>query len=1215
MARAELEAAKQSLAFEDSADAFWGLRHRIASSALSAIPVVPATRVLAPHSTSFGLPNLVTDVVGLDPSDAYSRPSPSPESESTVLRASADNVASSSSKVDGGKPCRNVQESQVGTDSPDFQVAKTAAGRLAAATKAALRSALPFVSNLVVSEWPDKKEMTALIGVPDAWTARVSLSSLHKGTALFQVFKVDILIASDPEAPGKLSRRSHGGASSSVEHAVVLRKLANDRIAAAADAVPSNGSDEHRDVVMLTALHDLLTFEVCAPLVHHHLREQAAAMMSSPWSSSISVEFPSSTNSGVQPLILKYWIQNRQSASLRIDEIRKRRSVWVTKKPAVIASATAAQTQPASLQASSQASAQAGAIHDKNQNLGSFGANAQSPELESGESWLSRDGLTVTASSSESGMLQIVHNPPLPGVDVIRAQNFQAECGLNLTRLNLESLLLAAVNTRAASRLASIKEFLARQFMPQRIPRRFLVQTPPETTLLQYPSRATEKTALLVQFPGNPSSGVQVVVSLRTGGLRIQPYGSAGLAARMSSEVKQKLWTGDNHFSTALDEESAVSVVVHALRHRVKLDVAARSVCSLDIGVSYTLPPGTASVAATGSPDRTATQLIPPFAPLERHGPRRFVTLSPPPQSPDAPHGSTGSWLDIDESSRRMWKHSTNSRPTNPATAQKRPRLTYATTRDALVFIQESVIMRSQPRFPGMFPSSSSSNDISEPAGKSMGSSEAEFIDRYNGSAASAAAWAVTRDVVERRLRRDALLRAFVAASVASSVQTNRSRATDDGDMHIETASRTLLKLKCEPIPARSAELLLRGNDAWQIRLSLLPPIFDSTNESSVDWRSYIRKNAGSRGTAGPAEDDGTGRSSSGNTTLNARKRSRVNAFADDMSGNLWSVGVSCVGSILTFTYPVANAATVRSFFRDLTRARTAAALARGVPPSRFYTVLRRSPIRIVVGIGPFGKASKSNLRGTDSSENQDLNRVNVRDAQKPLYIATVEYVYSKGHTGGFNMSFSPPKDAMMTLAPSIEEALDASGGQVGGILAGLLERACPIAAAIQSALPEERRRIKFLTALRARAIFEPPTQPGPGSSTASSQGGTQASKGGKIEFCVDMDARGGGDFVKVIDVGRASSVLFEQGLHPRSSYGSMSQADQHGTGVARASEFASLSKWDEITARLSARGAAQPQRAVSTVLMKMEELEGFLTELVASTSDCTATIGGERQL
>jgi hypothetical protein len=550
----------------------------------------------------------------------------------------------------------------------------------------------------------------------------------------------------------------------------------------------------------------------------------------------------------------------------------------------------------------------------------------------------------------------------------------------------------------------------------------------------------------------------------------------------------------------------------------------------------------------------------------------------------------------------------------------KRPRLTYATTNDALVYIQESSFSGAHGLWAGYgdkredigesvksaLPSCRSTSKAKHAVGHRAGQSkcresdsfgfwrvdDAEATDRYSGSAASAAAWAVTQDVVERRLRRDSLLRAFVAANVASDAQAHRLKSSDDGDLHIETASRTLLKVKCEPLPVRCAELLLRGNDAWQVRLSLLPPIFDSSTDLfSHDCDGEIKTSDEVDGTVKMSQPEAiTVQESAG---VKRRRQCAVEGIVhemdrlEDVSGNLWSVGVSCVGPTLTFTYPSASAASVRSFFRDLTRARTAAALARGVPPSRFYTVLRRSPVRIVVGIGPFdmipGDVDSHAIAHTSNAVGKP---VGTAGRPAPLYTATVEYVYSKGNTGGFSLNFSPSKQTMEELAPLIEEALDASGGQVGSILAGLLERACPVAAAAQSAVHERvRNRVRFVTALRVRAVFQSIELPAFGGNCENSAAGSSSSiLSGQPTYCVDIDARGGGGLVKVIDVGRATAVMMQQGL------------------VQRPVEHLPLPKWDTIISVHSEKGAAQKQRAGSTVVVRMERLEHFLTDLVMSS-------------
>mmetsp|Transcript_2814 Transcript_2814/g.8597 ORF Transcript_2814/g.8597 Transcript_2814/m.8597 type:complete len:1020 (+) Transcript_2814:105-3164(+) len=558
----------------------------------------------------------------------------------------------------------------------------------------------------------------------------------------------------------------------------------------------------------------------------------------------------------------------------------------------------------------------------------------------------------------------------------------------------------------------------------------------------------------LVVILRRPGSGLEFRSSQRTGAMRVRVFGIAKIAVFSGSYDEVKLWQGEKPFAGFSEEAMELISAIRNVSRKMQLEAAATAMCVLDVGATRTLPPGTAWVAASSSADPPACQLVPPFAPLERRWPRRFLTLSDPPVVKSPAFDGT--------------------RP--------KPRLTYASTSDGLVFIQE-----------GVFP-------------------DGEY--RYSGSAVAAASWAVAREAVERRLRRDSLLRAFSAANVASPANASSSYGQcDESEFDVDTASRTLLRVKCEPLPVQKAELLLRGNYAWQIRLSLLPAIFDSTDAVQGD------EETGSRGSS-------------------------------------WSVGLSCVDSTLTFTYPSANASSVRSFFRDLTRARTAAALARGVPSSSLYTVIRRSPVRLIVAIGE-GVASSS-----------------------PCTV-TVEYVYSKGNAGGFSVTFSPAKATFVQLAPLVEETLDASGGSVGTVLAGLLERACPIAAAAEASVREKGNgRIRFVTALRIRAIFYPSV---PGSAPNKS-----APAGDRPAHAVDVDARNGGGIAKVIDVGRATAIMTAQSFAQRG-------------GAQRRHKFAPVPMWDELVDELAQRDIAVSICANSIVFLKVEHLENFLANLVRS--------------
>eukprot|EP00173_Palmaria_palmata_P001383 Plantae.Rhodophyta-Palmaria_palmata.ctg1763.p1 GENE.Plantae.Rhodophyta-Palmaria_palmata.ctg1763~~Plantae.Rhodophyta-Palmaria_palmata.ctg1763.p1 ORF type:complete len:246 (+),score=30.73 Plantae.Rhodophyta-Palmaria_palmata.ctg1763:107-739(+) len=86
------------------------------------------------------------------------------------------------------------------------------------------------------------------------------------------------------------------------------------------------------------------------------------------------------------------------------------------------------------------------------------------------------------------------------------------------------------------------------------------------------------------------------------------------------------------------------------------------------------------------------------------------------------------------------------------------------------------------------------------------------------------------------------------------------------------------------------------------------------------------------------------------------------------------------------------------------------------------------------------------------------------------------------------------------------------------------------------------------------------------------------------------MDARGGGGLVKVIDVGRATTVMCQQGPAPRPSSSSRE-------------EHTALENWQRTIDALAKTGGAQRQKAGSTVIVKVEVLEQFLSDLVRSTA------------
>lgn len=989
----------------------------------------------------------------------------------------------------------------------DDDAVRDAASRLGLATRSAVRDCVAAIEGIHVVEWrAGASDICVRVSAPGLWAANVSLDGLDAKTALFRCHQVSVFVDSDPDALGvpdqpcmHSGEEDASGLRSSLSPAqeATIRGLADDRMseaAAAASAAASMDSIVDRMQVMLCAFGEMLATEVCAPLVMVHLRTQAGALKTSSWGEAVEVEGDQAEPCQKTPITIRYWKDSAKAASVAITPCRSA----------------------------------AGGMEEARKSMMAIDAGA---------------GMTKQMTEVcpipllKRKLITISHYPPLPGY---AGKDYFSFIEDQSHALNLEALLEACVRVRSAERLMHVAEAVLLQRERLKVHTKCLtlrstcMGNEERVKLMgtQMNFRPESDEALVIHLHPDRCTGMEIRVAPRTGALRVRPFGSASLSVPTAQRNQEnRSWCGERHIATKAEEEFVVTQVLFNVRSNCKLDAAARAVCALDIGVSNTLPPGTASVAATASADRAASQLVPPFAPLERRSPRRFLTLSPPPPPKDPPNGILRSFVTAVGNIRGC--------QTRDGAISKRPRLTYATTSDALVFIQES----------------SFANDdrcsLDKPAkrrrtGKAVyrpGPGDMDDVDRYSGTAAAAAAWAVTRDVVERRLRRDSLLRAFVAANVASAAHTHHLKTGDEGALHLESASRVLLKVKSEPLPVRRAELLLRGSDAWQVRLSLLPPIFDSTDPALAMG-----------GTRGAAVESG------------------VRDTGDQ--GNLWTVGVACGGSQLTFTYPSANAASVRSFFRDLTRARTAAALARSVPPSPYYRVLRRSPVRIVVGIGPFRAApGAAEANGAGHAH------------QVPSYSATVEYVYSKGNSGGFSLTFSPTKPTMNMLAPFIEEALDASGGQVGGILAGLLERACPVAAAAESAVRERGNgRIRFVTALRVRAVF-----------AGVEQSGADASRRAQVAHAVDVDARGGGGVVTVIDVGRATAVMIQQGFANKGGHSASA------SGATRKSDFVLVPKWDEIVGRFCQQGFAEAQRAGSTVVLQMGKLEGFLTALVSS--------------
>jgi hypothetical protein len=245
------------------------------------------------------------------------------------------------------------------------------------------------------------------------------------------------------------------------------------------------------------------------------------------------------------------------------------------------------------------------------------------------------------------------------------------------------------------------------------------------------------------------------------------------------------------------------------------------------------------------------------------------------------------------------------------------------------------------------------------------------------------------------------------------------------------------------------------------------------------------------------------------------------------------SVSYSSETRELTLRHQDAGAAGVAKCVSDLTRARTLAALMNGVTArsSALYQVVRRSPTSV-------------ELCAADM-------RVGVGLTQ-----------------GGYRIAIRPLRPVLQQLAQLMEEVLNAAGKSAGFVLSGLLEQACPLAAAIDMAMPSDpaRCRVGFIMCVCARVVLL-----GQGNAT----------------HRVDVDARDSCDVI-VTDYARALAVT----------------GDAAAQAVRARPErvgYDPVPSWDLLVRELTAsgRGRELPQRAGSAVAISMKMLGTVLRAVV----------------
>lgn len=433
---------------------------------------------------------------------------------------------------------------------------------------------------------------------------------------------------------------------------------------------------------------------------------------------------------------------------------------------------------------------------------------------------ISLSGEEQTVSSAED-ILIVNHESDLPSHE--RPLKVLTSC------IHVEELLLNACRARASCELNRLKSLCDAKLGTNS---KLLVE------------RSMQSSVSLGLYVDGRHSGLTIGISLCTGGLFVRSRGMLSLALARSdsraAELQAQLWTGERFFRR--DTLEIQTIFVDLIAQAVDLmrsTVTLRNMDAIGNGAMMSWPPGVASVQKLRKSMGSSKPLPPPFTPIDRKRPRRFLTLESTVGIADEPFRFPG------------------------VSSAKRARclpLHYSTSSDGCAYVE------------GRRP------NIAKPPG---------LRDMFASSAYKMAEWSEIRHTVDLRLRRDHLLRELEGMRLASP---------SDGDYMLQSPHRTELVVKTSPMEIEKALLLLKGDESWEVELTVSKAIFDDHNYAGL-----------------------------------------VVSFA-------------AKPKILRFSYHSLSSFALKAFSRDFVRARTAAALAVGLDlSSRYYSVRRRLPTHVEV--------------------------------------------------------------------------------------------------------------------------------------------------------------------------------------------------------------------------------------------------------------------------
>jgi hypothetical protein len=405
---------------------------------------------------------------------------------------------------------------------------------------------------------------------------------------------------------------------------------------------------------------------------------------------------------------------------------------------------------------------------------------------------------TYVERDGTARVVDVKHDPPVLGVE------FPQLC---LSSVNVETLLLGSMQLRAREILLEVATLCEMRRL-----------TVCNRNVVCDAGRCTIAFALCER------GGVEVSIVIPSRALRLRAYGDCASCYAYCHDQPPLGAVDEPAHRTVVEMQKHIETFIRAVKHSTVSCRLLRNGRAGDLAVLSRCPPGMASaedirLALEGTP----LSKLPPLALLEHFRPSSFLSL----RCVDSAAAATlrRSRAPVAIATETFTDEETSVPAEGPAIVSERSWKRMATP-DGLLFVQGK-----RPRL-----STLEEGDATQSTSPGVYAAGDDLTNATCVAKANMVSFCVGASLL---MRREMLLEALHTRGVVTSV-------LDNSDNVRLGLYRTAVSVSANPLPVSSAELRLGRNEEWQLTLTLLTNVWDTSTEidlcGSVSYRSSTRE-------------------------------------------------------------------------------------------------------------------------------------------------------------------------------------------------------------------------------------------------------------------------------------------------------------------------------------------------------------------------------------